>query len=106
MDKILACCHSLPAMGVHREGNRARMKAMTLLLRYSGMRLGDCVRLRKDRISSGNRLFLYTQKTGTPVHVVLPPKVIEALAAAPGGTKEHFFWSGNGDADRSITPRG
>ena len=77
MDKIFSACDKYPIKGIYGEGNPLRMKAMTLLLRYSGIRLGDGVALRKSRLN-GNRLFLYTQKTGTPVHVVLPP------SSAPG----------------------
>jgi integrase/recombinase XerD len=46
--------------------NAQRMRALVLLLRYSGMRIGDAVSLKTDRIE-GNKLFLYTQKTGVPV---------------------------------------
>jgi integrase len=47
--------------------NARRLKALVLLLRYSGMRIGDAVKLTTDRIS-GRKLFLYTQKTGVPVY--------------------------------------
>jgi hypothetical protein len=40
-----------------------------MLLRYGGMRIGDTVKCGVDRIS-GNKLFLYTQKTGVPVHCI------------------------------------
>ena len=39
------------------------MRALILLLRYSGMRIGDVVNLSVDRIA-GKRVFLYTQKNG------------------------------------------
>jgi len=41
------------------------------------------------------RLFLYMQKTGEPVHVVLPDFVLKALEATPRVTDRHFFWSGS-----------
>ena len=40
--------------------NAQRLRAFILLLRYSGMRIGDTVRCGVDRIEK-NRLFLYTQ---------------------------------------------
>jgi integrase len=43
--------------------NAQRLRAFVLVLRYSGIRIGDAVQLSKDRVQ-GNRLFLYTQKTG------------------------------------------
>ncbi len=66
---------------------------MILLLRHSGLRIGDAVGLRRDMLSDG-KLFLYTQKTGTPVRIPLPTHVCEALESLPGG--DYLFWSGNG----------
>jgi hypothetical protein len=60
--------------------NAQRLKAFVLLLRYSGMRIGDAVACSVDRID-GDRLFLYTQKTGVPVHGVLPAFVVRELEA-------------------------
>jgi integrase/recombinase XerD len=51
--------------------NARRIRALVLLLRYSGMRIGDAVSLAGDRIE-GNRLFLYRQKTGVPVNTIPP----------------------------------
>jgi site-specific recombinase XerD len=41
--------------------NARRIRALVLLLRYSGMRIGDAVSLSAERIE-GNRLFLYTRR--------------------------------------------
>jgi len=73
--------------------NAQRLRAFVLLLRYSGMRIGDTVRCGVDRIEK-NRLFLYTQKTDTPVYCVLPDFVVKALAAAPRTSERFYFWSG------------
>ncbi|OLC97693.1 MAG: hypothetical protein DMG35_15875 [Acidobacteria bacterium] len=73
--------------------NARRIRALVLLLRYSGMRIGDAVSLTSDRIE-GTRLFLYTQKTGVPVNTVLPEFVLKALDATPRVTAKHFFWDG------------
>ena len=62
--------------------NARRIRTLVLLLRYSGMRIGDAVSLSTDRIE-GNRLFLYTQKTGVPVNTILPDFVLKALDATP-----------------------
>ena len=50
-------------------------RALVLLLRYSGVRIGDAISLTSDRIKE-NQLFLYTLKTGTPVNTVLPDLVL------------------------------
>lgn len=73
--------------------NALRLRALVLLLRYTGMRIGDVVSLRADRIEE-NRLFLYTQKTSVPVKTVLPGFVLKALEATPKLTQQHFFWNG------------
>jgi integrase len=93
--QILAACDQLPDNYRRLGGpNAKRMKALVLLLRYSGLRIGDAVMLERVRIKNG-RLFLYTQKTGTPVHLPLPAFVVEALEACPNKNPEYFFWTGD-----------
>jgi site-specific recombinase XerD len=75
------------------KANAVRLRALMLLLRYSGLRLGDAVTLDRARIESG-RLFLRTAKTGTRVFIPLPVVVLDAIAACPG--KPHPWWSGEG----------
>lgn len=53
------------------------MKAFVLTMRHSGLRIGDTIALKRDRVK-GNKLFLHTQKTGTRVYVPLPPAAVEA----------------------------
>jgi integrase/recombinase XerD len=81
--------------------NAQRLKAFVLLLRYSGMRIGDAVKCGVDRINL-NKLFLYTQKTGVPVHCVLPDFVIRELAAAPKSSEGYFFWTGKSKLHSAI----
>jgi integrase/recombinase XerD len=78
-----------------------RLRALVLLLRYSGMRIGDAVKLTTDRIT-GSKLFLYTQKTGVPVYTVLPDFVVRALDAIPRVTPTHFFWNGASSLDAVV----
>ena len=80
------------------EGNQQRMRALVLLLRFTGLRIGDAVRLSRERIK-GDRLFLYTQKTGVPVWCPLPPVVLEALDSFEPLTGGYFFWSGCSNKD-------
>jgi integrase/recombinase XerD len=72
-----------------------RLRALILLLRYSGMRIGDGVSCEIHRLQ-GERLFLYTAKTGVPVNCKLPPSVVEALNSAPRANERYFFWTGEG----------
>jgi integrase/recombinase XerD len=88
----------MPSSGID---NARRVRALVLLIRYSGLRLSDAVNLSSDRIA-GNRLFLYTQKTGVPVNAVLPEFVVVALEATPKVTEKYFFWSGAGKLDSAV----
>jgi integrase/recombinase XerD len=81
--------------------NALRLKALVLLLRYSGMRIGDAVKLTTDRIS-GRKLFLYTQKTGVPVYSILPEFVAGALNSLSPVKDVHLFWSGKGDLETIV----
>jgi integrase/recombinase XerD len=81
--------------------NAQRLKAFVLLLRFSGMRIGDTVKCGVDRITN-NKLFLYTQKTGVPVHCVLPRFVVQELETAPKSSGGHFFWTGNSKLHSAI----
>jgi integrase/recombinase XerD len=78
-----------------------RLKALLLLMRWSGLRIGDAVTLEKSRLQ-GDLLLLYMAKTGNPVFVPLPEFVVTELHSIPPVQKTHpdyFFWSGNGDRD-------
>lgn len=75
--------------------NAHRLRSLVFLLRYSGMRIGDAISLSTDRIT-GNRLFLYTAKTGVPVYTVVPDFVVRILESTPRMTERYYFWSGAG----------
>jgi integrase len=85
---ILKACDVYPD-----RGNRVRLRALVLLLRYSGLRIRDAATLSRSRIQ-GDKLFLFTAKTGTPVYCPLPPFLIDALNVIPERTA-YFFWTGN-----------
>lgn len=81
--------------------NAQRLKAFVLLLRYSGMRIGDAVGCAADRIT-GNKLFLYTQKTGVAVQCILPDFVVREIEAAPKSSEGYFFWTGKSKLHSAI----
>jgi integrase/recombinase XerD len=78
-----------------------RWRAFVLLLRYSGMRIGDAVQCGPDRLK-GARLFLYTQKTGVPVRCVLPDFVVREIEAAPKSCQYYFFWTGKSKLHTAV----
>jgi integrase/recombinase XerD len=74
--------------------NALRVRAFVLVLRYTGMRLGDVATLSTDRVV-GNKIQLYTQKTGVPVYCVLPQFVADLLERLPRISQQYFWWTGN-----------
>lgn len=90
MEKILWACEVYPD---RPRGRREQMKAFVLLLRHSGLRIGDAISLTADKVQDG-KLLLYTAKAGTPVWLPLPPEVVSSLERVAHSGQ--FFWSGNG----------
>lgn len=52
-----------PTAAPARTGGKLRLRALILLLRYSGLRIRDAVTLSRNRIQ-GDKLFLYTRQNG------------------------------------------
>jgi integrase len=102
MTPILAAC-DIYAGKYPRAGEEyaKKLKALVLLLRYSGLRIRDAVTLRRADIKDGC-LFLYTQKTNVPVRLPLPPSVIEALEAIHSACGQYFFWTGTSKAKSAV----
>ena len=82
---LLEATHSFAANQNFRgEDWSTRLRTFVLLMRWSGLRIGDAARLERSRLQS-DRLLLYQAKTGTPVFVPLPHFVAEALRNVPLG---------------------
>ncbi len=79
-----------------------RLRALVLLMRWSGLAITDAVTLERSRLNDNNSIFLYRAKTGVPVLVPLPPEVAAQLRALPNSNPRYFFWTGNGEK-RSVT---
>ena len=71
-----------------------RIEPMILLLRYSGLRIQDAACLERKRLAD-DKIFLYQQKTGTPVYCPLPSEVVEKLAAVENDNERYFFYDGS-----------
>ena len=98
---VLEACDRFSLKGIYGEQNRTRLKALTLLMRYSGLRIRDAVTCERKRLVDG-KLFLYQAKTGTPVYCPLPPLVVDALSDLNGSNPTYFFWSGNGNPKSAV----
>jgi integrase len=91
--------------GYRVDENRMRLRAITLLLRWGGLRIGDAVTFERSRLHKDS-IFLYQAKTGVPVYVPLPHHVVEALNTVPPGLRpnpRYFFWSGNGEPKTAVS---
>jgi integrase len=62
------------------------------------LRISDAASCPVDRLA-GNRIFIYTQKTGVPVYIPLPPFVIDALNNCPRKSARYWFWTGIGSKE-------
>jgi len=97
MTRILAAADTLTGWGWF--GPKAR--AMVLLLRYTGLRMQDAACRERSRMIDG-RLFLFTQKTGTPVYCPLPPQVVTALATVPNEHTDYLFWDAKSTRETTV----
>lgn len=79
----------------HYRGTRIR--ALVLLMGWSGLAIKDAVSLERTRLDEDGCLFLRRAKTNVPVFVPLPPKVVALLRPLPCENSNYFFWSGRGD---------
>jgi integrase/recombinase XerD len=100
VEKILWGTEVYPNKGIYGVDSGRRVRAFINLLRYSGLRIRDAATLSRDKLHE-NKLLLYTQKTGQPVWLPLPTKIVEELEELnPRG--KHFFWSGQGLAKSTV----
>ena len=61
--KIIAACDTYPTKSMRPDIRRGKVKALALLLRWSGLRAGDAIKLERMRLT-GNKLLLRMEKTG------------------------------------------
>ena len=71
----------LSAIDAH-DGDRATLQGLVLVLRYSGLRLGDAACLERSALR-GRRLLPRPEKTSTDVCVPLPQTAIRTASGIP-----------------------
>ena len=84
----------LEAHPFSNELTKKKIRAFILVMLYSGIRISDCVLLRKERINDGKLFIRKAHKNSASVWVPLPPKVLEALDAI--GAADFYFSTGQG----------
>jgi site-specific recombinase XerD len=77
-------------------------RAFVLLLRTTGMAIGDVVKL-EDSMIDGAHIVTNRKKTGEDVSVTVPQAVIDAYRAAPRDSERFCFWSGNGKLHSRVS---
>lgn len=85
--KILKACETF-------NGNGGRIKALTELMLWSGLRIGDAATISRDKFvkdGDGWKLELRTAKTGVSVFIPLQKHVVEMIQRLP---RKYPFWSG------------
>jgi len=100
--RILAACDFMGRTVYER----ARAKAMILLLRYTALRISDVALLEKERVKGGE-IHVRTMKSGKVVWLPVHPELQAALDDLPdprgsGGPSRYYFWSGNGTPESAI----
>lgn len=70
-----------------------RLLAFVLLLRYSGIRIGDATRFESTWIN-GDRISFETQKRHIYIRNKLPCEVLKILRTIPVKDGRYFFWTG------------
>ncbi len=99
--RIWEACDVYSIKGIYGKASRDRVMAFVMVLYYTGLRIGDVVRLKRSDVREG-KIFLYTQKTGTPVWVPVPGHTTAQLARVPN-RGDRFFWSGNGKLKSAVS---
>jgi len=90
MQKIMEALNKYPDSP---PGRRVQVRAFVLMLRYTGLRIGDVVSMHSSSIEAGS-VRKQTHKTGAVVRLPLHDSVHDAIKELGRGT--FFFWSGNG----------
>lgn len=103
MVAILSACDLIGQEAYERQ----RARAMILVMRHTGLRVGDSFLLRKDHIREG-RVFLHAKKNSQPVFLPIPVELQRALESLPlpfGSDRDsgYFFWNGKGDPESALT---
>lgn len=78
-----------------------QLKALVLLLRYSGLRISDACVLKRERVDKDGRLFIHAVKNQKAVWLPLPKMVVEAIDRCDEGSP-YLFWTGTGKVSSSL----
>lgn len=82
---------------------RDKLRALILLMRWSGLAIRDASTLERDRIVRGEdgvyRVITSRTKTGTDVSVPIHPAIAEEILAVDNSNPRYLFWTGVGKGE-------
>ena len=97
-----ACGHLEDDNPDTRERTRQRALAFCLTMLYSGLRISDTVRLKRNTVDlETGKMLLRIMKTGVPLYVRLGPPAIFALASLRWES-DYFFWNGRSRLSTAV----
>jgi integrase/recombinase XerD len=99
---VMAACD---AMETVRDGNKQRIKALILTMRWTGLWISDAVVL-NARAVTGDVLRIITKKTTAPVQMPLHPDLMAALGALPLHQGGYYFWNRRTERSKASTVQG
>jgi integrase len=97
--KIWQAVDEFPNWGIYGTHTRERLRAFITVLRWTGLRISDVVRLEWSSIKEG-QITIRTTKNKKRVSIPLHPSVEVALEAMSKG--QYIFWSGEGTLKSGI----
>lgn len=82
--------------------NKLRLKALVLVMRWSGLRISDAIRLRRENFKK-DVLFVETKKSKTPVQIPIPAEVMNLLSQLNPYLGGYLFWNRRSDESSIST---
>jgi site-specific recombinase XerD len=98
---LIGAIERMPTRDGEKNMSHDRLLAMILLLRHTGLRIGDIVRFSTDRLK-GNSAFLHMAKTGNPLWLPLPEFLVAKLNALPLYEGKYYFAAGRAKLDTAT----
>ena len=80
---------------LNASAEKPRERGLLMLMRYSGLAIGEAATLRRD-VLKGSELTLRRTQSGEPTTVDLPPAVVTAITGLENSSPDYFWWSGKG----------
>jgi integrase/recombinase XerD len=94
IEKLLAACDQIDnAYKAVVDRARKRARALVLLMLYTGLRISDVIRIRRDQLNNEGKLCMRAMKTGVYLYIPLNEKCLAAIRELPVES-DYFLWSG------------